>query len=332
MNTVIRPTVLSILVLFGGLSLAGCDKQDATPAAAHGAEAGHADAAAKPGAKRATEGEGEAAERTVIQRAIADANGIRTAVAGPGVIATELEVQGLLAPIDGSLAHVTARFPGPIRALRANVGDRVKAGQALVSIDSNLSLSTYSVSTPISGVVLSRQAQVGGVASEGQTLFEIADLSRLWVDLHVFGMDSQRLQPGVPITVTRMYDGVSASTTLERVLPGAATASQSAIARATVANSDGLWRPGTAVTARIAVATRQAPLVIAQSALQTVDGRDTVFVRQGDTYTARAVTVGERDAKVVEVTGGLRAGDEVVVEQSYLVKADIEKSGASHEH
>lgn len=273
-----------------------------------------------------------APEQTTIPAARAKAAGIVSAAAGPGTIADEHDVQGLLAPIDGRMAQVTARFPGPIRALRANVGDRVRAGQALASIDSNLSLTTYGVSAPISGVVLSRQAQVGGVAAEGQLLFEIGDLSQLWVDLHIFGADTQHITAGVPVTVTRMTDGVSQSTTLERVLPGTATASQSTVARATVDNADGLWRPGAAVRARIVVASTPADIVVPLTALQSMDGRDVVFVRNGDTYQARPVTLGARDARQVAVSAGLRAGEEVVVEQSYTVKADIGKAGAGHEH
>lgn len=276
--------------------------------------------------------EDEAPEQTTIPAARAKAAGIVSAAVGPGTIADEHDVQGLLAPIDGRMAQVTARFPGPIRALRANVGDRVRAGQPLASIDSNLSLTTYGVSAPISGVVLSRQAQVGGVAGEGQLLFEIGDLSQLWVDLHIFGADTQHITAGVPVTVTRMTDGVSQATTLERVLPGTATASQSTVARATVDNADGLWRPGAAVRARIVVASAPADIVVPLSALQSMDGRDVVFVRTGDTYQARPVTLGARDARQVAVAAGLQAGEEVVVEQSYTVKADIGKAGAGHEH
>ena len=68
-----------------------------------------------------------------------------------------------------------------------------------------------------------RQAQVGGVAGEGTPLFEVGDLSTLWVDLHIFGNDTQHITAGVPVTVSRMTDGVSQATTLERVLPGTAT-------------------------------------------------------------------------------------------------------------
>ena len=270
--------------------------------------------------------------RTEIDAKIATEAGIRVAPAVAGVIADEHEMQGLLTPVDGRVAQVMARFPGPIRALRANVGDKVRAGQALATIESNLSLSNYTVPSPISGVILQRNASVGGVAGEGTALYEVADLSTLWVDLHVFGADAQHIQAGVPVTVTRMSDGVSVDTTLERVLPGTATASQSTVARATLANTDGLWRPGSAVKARITVDQKPASLVVPLSALQTFRDWDVVFVRVGDTYEARPVELGKRDGTQVEILDGLQAGDQVVVEQSYLVKADIEKSGASHEH
>ncbi|GAB3516019.1 efflux RND transporter periplasmic adaptor subunit [Pseudoxanthomonas daejeonensis] len=277
--------------------------------------------------------EGEAhADSTVIAADIAQSSGIRVAPAAAGIIADEHEVQGLLTPVEGRAAQVSARYPGPIRSLAVNVGDRVRAGQALAAVESNLSLSTYTVTSPLAGVVLARHASLGSVASEGSALFEVADLSQLWVDLHIFGSDAGHIVPGAPVTVTRLSDGVTAQTTLERVLPGTATASQSTVARAVLENEDGLWRPGSAVRARITVEQQPAALVVPLTALQSLEGRDVVFVREGDRYQAHPVKLGKRDGQRVEVLEGLNAGDEVVVEQSYLVKADIGKAGASHEH
>lgn len=272
------------------------------------------------------------ADSTTIPADVADASGIRVAPAGAGTIADEHEVQGLLVPSGGRAADVAARYPGPVRRLSANIGDRVRAGQVLATIESNLSLTTYAVTSPISGTVLARHATVGSVVAEGAPLFEVADLSTLWVDLHVFGRDAGHIVHGVPVTITRLSDGVTARTTLERVLPGTATSSQSTIARAVLDNTDGLWRPGAAVKARIAVAHKPAALVVPTSALQDLEGREVVFVREGETYTAHPVELGMRDALQVEVLGGLEAGEQVVVEQSYLIKADIGKAGAAHEH
>ena len=283
--------------------------------------------AAPPDAESGEAGEHEEVpQQTTIPAKTAATAGIRVAQVGAGIIADEHEVQGLLTPVEGRVAQVTARFAGPVRSVRAGVGDRVRAGQVLATVESNLSLTTYAVTAPISGVVMARSAAVGMSAAEGAPLFEVADLSTLWVDLHIFGADAQHIQAGVPVSVTRLSDGVSEDTTLERVLPGTATASQSTVARASVANTDGLWRPGSAVKARLTVDRQPVDLAVPLSALQTADDQDVVYVQQGETYRTRAVKLGRRDAERVEVLGGLKAGERVVVAQSFLIKADIEKS------
>lgn len=269
--------------------------------------------------------------RTTIPLAIAEASGIRVAAAGPGVIRDEHDVQGLLTPIEGRHARVVARFPGPIRSVNVGVGDAVRAGQTLAMVESNVSLSNYAIAAPLAGTVLAREAGVGELAGE-TPLFEIADLSKLWVDLHLFGSDAQHITPGLPVLVSRLSDGVTATTTLDRVLPATATASQSTVARATLDNADGRWRPGAAVQARVTVSEDRVALAVPLSALQRLRDQDVVFVRIDDDYEARALTLGRRDGANVEVLDGLAAGDAVVIEQSYLVKADIEKSGASHDH
>lgn len=269
--------------------------------------------------------------RTRIAADIATQAGIRVAAAGPGVIRDEHELQGLLTPIEGRHARLAARFPGPIRSITVGVGDAVRQGQTLATVESNVSLAPYTVTSPIDGVVLARSATVGEVAGESP-LFEIADLSALWVDVHLFGGDAQHIVAGLPIEVTRLSDGVSASTTLDRVLPATATASQSTVGRARIDNAGGRWRPGAAVRARVTVAENAVPLAVPLAALQRFRDWDVVFVRIGEDYEIRPLELGRRDGVHVEVLDGLKVGDEIVVEQSYLVKADIEKSGASHDH
>jgi cobalt-zinc-cadmium efflux system membrane fusion protein len=269
--------------------------------------------------------------RTTIPASVAKDSGIEIAPAGAGVIRDEHDVQGLLTPIEGRHARIVARFPGPVKSVRVGLGDAVRAGQTLATVESNISLSDYALTAPPAGTVLARNVAVGDLAGE-QALFEIADLSSLWVDLHLFGADAQHITPGLPVEVTRLSDGVSTKTTLDRVLPGTATASQSTVARATVDNADGRWRPGAAVRARVTVAEQPVALMVPLAALQRFRDWDVVFVRFGDDYEIRPLELGRRDGLNVEVLAGLKAGDPVVVAQSYLVKADIEKSGASHDH
>ena len=273
----------------------------------------------------------ETPAHTRIPAAMAARVGIHVEPVSAGTVRDERRMQGLLVPVDGKLSRVSARFPGPVRAVHVEVGDRVRAGQRLASVESNLSLSAYDVVAPITGTVLSRQVAIGDQAGE-QVLFEIADLDELWVDLHLFGADVGHVDVGMAVRIGRLSDGVQAQSTLERILPGAATASQSTVARARLLNADGRWRPGSAVSAWVTVAERAVDRVVPVSALQRLDGVDVVFVQDGDDYHARAVTLGERDGGQVQVLAGVQVGERVVVEQSFLVKADIEKAGVAHEH
>ncbi|WP_233198662.1 MULTISPECIES: efflux RND transporter periplasmic adaptor subunit [Luteimonas] len=312
------------------LGLPACSAPSTTPAA--DTTGAPAEVSTDDHADDGHEDDAHADDATTIAADIADDVGIRVAPAAAGTIADQHEVQGLLTTLETGNARVTARFPGPIRRLHAEVGDRVRAGQVLATIESNLSLSTYTVTAPISGTVLARNASVGQSAGEGAVLYEIADLSTLWVDLHVFGRDAEHLAAGSPVTISRLGDGATADTRIDRVLPGTATASQSTIARATLDNADGQWRPGSAVRAMVTVSTQPADLVVPLTALQQMDGRDVVFVREGDRYEKRTVTLGRRDARRVEIVEGMAVGEDVVIEQSYTIKADLEKAGAGHAH
>ena len=102
----------------------------------------------------------ELPQQTSINAKTAQTAGVRVAPVEPGEIVDEHEVQGLLTPVEGRVAQVTARFPGPVRSVRAGVGDPIRSGQVLATVESNLSLTNYSVTAPISGVVMARNASV----------------------------------------------------------------------------------------------------------------------------------------------------------------------------
>jgi cobalt-zinc-cadmium efflux system membrane fusion protein len=316
-------TTLAIII---GVAMTACGGKAEDAGHAHAEEAGHAEGG------HDEHGEGELhAEKVTVDDVTAQELGIRTAAAAAGVVRDAHEVQGLLTPIEGRHARVRARFPGAIQAVRVSVGDTVKAGQVLAVIESNVSLEPYSVSAPFAGTILDVAAGVGDLAGD-EPLFELAQLSTLWVDMHLFGRDAQHITRGLAVEVTRLSDGMTTTTKLDRILPGTATASQSTVARATIQNADGQWRPGAAVRARVTVSERQAALVVPVSSLQSYEGETVVFVRNGNEYAPRAVKIGERDVANAEVLEGLQAGEEIIVEQSYLIKADLEKESAGHEH
>jgi membrane fusion protein, heavy metal efflux system len=87
-----------------------------------------------------------------------------------------------------------------------------------------------------------------------------------------------------------------------------------------------------AVVGEVTVAQREVPLAVKISGLQRFRDFTVVFAKVGDTYEVRMLELGDRDDTSVEVLGGLKPGTAYVSEQSFLIRADIEKSGASHDH
>lgn len=269
--------------------------------------------------------------RTVMPAAVAEAAGVTTAQAGPATIHQRVRLMGRVAIDANRYAAVRSRFDGPVREVRVALGDKVVAGQTLAIVENRDSLRTFPVTAPITGVVLARHTNVGDVAGD-QSLFEIADLSTLWVEFNAFGNDAARLAPEQPIRVSAIAGDLQADTTLDRLLPIANAASQTLIARASLANADGQWRPGMAVQGEVTVATREVPLAVERIGLQRFRDFTVVFARVDDIFEVRMLELGEQDDVHVEVLGGIKPGTTYVTGQSFLIKADIEKSGASHDH
>jgi cobalt-zinc-cadmium efflux system membrane fusion protein len=269
--------------------------------------------------------------RTTIAAAVADASGIETAQAGAAVIRESVSALGSISIDVNRLARVRARFPGIVREVHAGLGDTVARGAPLAVVESNDSLRSYTLSAPIGGVITARNTNVGDVAG-AEPLFEITDLSEVWADLHVFGKDLERLAPGQSLVITSTVGEHRVDAQLDRILPIAAANSQSAIARVRLANAEGRWRPGLAVSAEIAVAEHAVPLAVAVAGLQPFRDFTVVYAQVGETYEVRMLDLGRRDADFVEVLGGIAPGTTYVSAQSFLIRADIEKSGASHDH
>jgi cobalt-zinc-cadmium efflux system membrane fusion protein len=269
--------------------------------------------------------------RTSMPAAVADAAGVTIETAGPAVIRNNTRLMGRVVLNGDRFAEVKARFPGPVQSVHVNLGDTVRSGQALAVVENRDSLRSYTVTAPISGVVLARHTNVGDVAGD-EPLFEIADLSELWLELHAFGEDAARLRNGQAVRLEAAAGGKVVETTLQRVLPLASATSQTVVARALLPNTQGEWRPGMAVNAEVILAERQVPLAVKTAGLQRFRDFTVVFAQVGDTYEVRMLELGERDGEWVEVLGGIDPGTPYVVEQSFLIKADIEKSGASHDH
>jgi cobalt-zinc-cadmium efflux system membrane fusion protein len=259
------------------------------------------------------------------------AAGIELLPAGPHELREILILNGLIQPNQETLVKVTSRFPGVIRSMRKRLGDKVKKDEVLATVESNQSLTTFELKAPMDGTVIDRDGTLGEFASEQRPLFTIADLSTMWVDFAVYRRDFGRVRLGDAVAVDVGDGGDPVDGRIDYLSPIGVSDTQSAVARAVVANG-GRLRAGLFVAGRVVLSARSATVTVRTSALQTLDGKTVVFVRHGDTFEARAVALGERDADWVEIKSGLAAGDVYAGRNSFVIKAELGKGSAGDEH
>lgn len=260
------------------------------------------------------------------------AAGIELLKAGPQTLRDTLTLNGMLQPNQEMLLQVAPRFPGVVREVNKRVGDRVEKNDLLARVESNQSLTIYDLRSSIAGTVIDRQVALGEYVTEQKLAFTIADLSTVWVDFAVNRRDLKRVQVGDRVLVDPSDGDPPLEATISYLSPVGNADTQSGLARAVLANADRRFRPGLFVTAKLILSARNVPIAIRLSALQAIENRPVVFVREGDRFEARDVELGERDAEWAEVLFGILEGDTYAGRNSFVIKAELAKGSATHEH
>jgi len=269
--------------------------------------------------------------RTSIADSVADAFGIETEVAGSATIASIVSLTGRIQPDPAKIAQVRARFPGMIQEIRRTVGDIVNKGDVMAVVESNDSLRSYRIVAPIAGHIVRRNATIGELAGDAP-LFEIADTSRVIAELALFPHRAENVESGQTVSISSIEGEQKAESTIAVVLPMTHVPTQSSPVHVYLDNVSGLWKPGMLITGDVVVSTREAPLAVRNAGLQSFRDFTVVYAKVGESYEVRMLDLGESDGTHSEVLGGLKPGTTYVTENSFLIKADIEKSGATHDH
>ena len=268
--------------------------------------------------------------RTKIEPKVAEALSVGTSIAKPGTIKEVVSVYGKISSNTERVRKVSARFDGLIKSIKPSIGDTVQKGQVLARIESNESLKSYNIKAPISGVITQRNAN-SGEQTNGRNLFTIMDTSTVWANLSLFPADRKRIRIGAPVKITTTINGQSFSGVIDRINV-MTEANQSIGARVVLDNKDGTLFPGTFVSADIEIANHVVDLVVKRDGLQAFRDFTVVYAKIGDEYEVRMLELGRQDNTWIEVLGGLEPNTRYVSANSYVIKADIEKSGASHDH
>lgn len=334
------PTKRIPLILFATLALAGGAYTYSGMLEGRAADGGEHGAAAPDAARHAdaaqpAEGDSESGDGHVESTRISDdaAKGLELEVldVGSATVRDTLAVSGRVTLNQNTTTQVKARFPGIVRSVTKEPGEFVQAGDTLATVESNDSLQVYPVTAPVSGTIITRNANVGELAG-AEPLYVLADLNLLWAELFVFSKDGERLKAGQKVRILCLDDPLTTESYISLVLPTTEASSQTVVARAVIQNPDNHWRSGMNIRADVMLTEKTVPLAVKTEAIQRVEGKSVVFVRDPDgTYRAQPVDVGSRDGEWAEIKGGLAAGQQYVAKNSFVVKADVGKSGAEHE-
>lgn len=268
--------------------------------------------------------------RSEIKSSIAKAMQIETELVESQTFNETLKVFGKLKTAANAVRHISARFPGEIKSLDAVLGQRVKKGQLLMRIEGNKSLQTYKVYAPMSGLVTGQDAGAGEQTGQ-RRLLTISDTSKLVAELGVFPMDQEKVKLGSLVNISIPGNKKIITTQLFDALFDVSS-DQAKIYRAEVDNADGSLRAGQFISAEILLDSYKVPLAVKTDGLQSFRDFTVVYAKVDEQYEVRMLALGRKVGPWVEVLGGISAGTEYVAKNSYIIKADIDKSGASHDH
>lgn len=268
--------------------------------------------------------------RVRIAPDVAQAMDILTAAAKSQEMVERASVFGRVIPDVNAMQHLSARFDGVVKAIHVSLGQQVSAGTPLLTIESNESLKPYTLHAPNNGEVTAVSINVGEATGNGSVV-TILDQRRLVVELKVFPHIRKQLAVGNSVVVHG--DGVE-DAVLGKVIhiANSLNGDQSADVRVAIPAQSSALLQGQFITAEIEVARYTVDLAVKRAGLQSFRDFTVVYAKVGDEYEVRMLELGREAGEWVEVLGGLESGTEYVAENSYIIKADIEKSGASHDH
>lgn len=260
------------------------------------------------------------------------ANGVVVERAAPGVVRAEIDLPGEIVLNADRVAHIVPRFPGVVQEVHKRLGDRVRAGEALAVIQSNVSVAPYELTAMIDGSVIEKHLTLGEYVRDDSDVFVVADLSTVWVSISVYARFLADVRPGLPVRITSPGLEETASGVIDYVGPLVGESTRTGVARLVLPNPEGRWQPGLFVTAHIAVNESHGGVVVPDEAVQTIAGTPVVFVRHDDGFLPRPVTLGIRGGGMVAIADGLAPGEEYVSRGSFIFKADLGKAQAEHSH
>ncbi len=187
----------------------------------------------------------------------------------------------------------------------------------------NEKLAWYPIRSPFEGTIINKHITLGEFVTEASDILIVADLSSVWVDLHVYPKDLMKIKKGQRVVISAGQMIPDAEDVISYVGPVVDAESRTALARVVLPNSTGVFRPGLFVTAKVAIDNIEAEVVVPKDAIQTIGGKKCVFIKDEHGFEPSFVNLGQSNTGFVQVISGLNPGQQYVTKGAFELKAKI---------
>ncbi|CCD08930.1 Chemiosmotic efflux system C protein B [Legionella pneumophila subsp. pneumophila] len=244
--------------------------------------------------------------------------GIKVVDATNRPMAQLLGLNGQVQLLPDAQADVSIRISGSVTAIDVNLGDSVKAGQRLATVQSRLVGNpppSVAVTAPIAGIIDARNINLGQAVEPNTVLFHISNRDKLLVIAQVYEEDLGKVKVGQEVTIHALsYPKQTFPGQVTLIEPNLDPLTRTVNVRITLDNKEGLLKTGMFVRANVILARNEAALTVPNAAVLQADGEQFVFVQNGDIYDRVVVKIGAVDDDYSEITDGLVPGDLVVTQ------------------
>jgi cobalt-zinc-cadmium efflux system membrane fusion protein len=196
----------------------------------------------------------------------------------------------------------------------------------------NVRIGRVEIRAPLGGVIIDKHVVLGEFLQVDTQAFTVADMTKVWVDLRVYQRDLAQVRTGLRVSISAGHGIPDVDGTITYLAPTIQEDTRTILARVVLANPQGLWRPGLFIKGRIQSEETHGKVVIPGTALQTLEGKVSIFVKTREGFEPRAIRIGRRGENSVEVLDGLVPGEHYVTEGSFNLKAELGKGELSDGH
>lgn len=262
-----------------------------------------------------------------------ETSNIATELASLGELRLSINVNGYVVPNEYQTTQIRPRYPGFVKSVFVQLGQKIKKNRLLAVIQANGSETNYNVTSSLPGTITKKNIIQGQFIGLDQVMFTVSNLNRVWAHLNIPESSVAEVKIGQEASILNWTATHTYSGKISYISPKIYKDSQSIMVRIEIADQDRIWRPGMFLKAQIDIKTIKNVLLVKKSSIHTIGEKRVIFVEKKDgIFVPKPIKIGRNNDIFAEILSGLREGERYAAKNSYFLKAELLKSEASHEH